>query len=32
MRKKPLVGGLLNVLISGLAYGYLGRWGDESPI
>jgi hypothetical protein len=27
MRKKPIVGGLLNVLIPGLAYGYLGRWG-----
>ena len=27
MRKKPLVGGLLNVLIPGLVYGYLGRWG-----
>jgi hypothetical protein len=27
MKKKPLVGGLLNVLIPGLVYGYLGRWG-----
>ena len=26
-KKNPLVGGLLNVLIPGLAFGYLGRWG-----
>lgn len=27
MKKNPLIGGLLNVLIPGLAFGYVGRWG-----
>ena len=26
-KKNPLIGGLLNVLIPGLAFGYVGRWG-----
>jgi uncharacterized membrane protein YidH (DUF202 family) len=27
MKKSPLLGGVLNVLIPGLAFGYVGRWG-----